>query len=140
MGEKKTPQLPKMRQRVGYTAPNLSVIHRPRVLEPLPLAGPSLSGELLGVVEELDDVLRVLARPLLGEEGELLLGLGLVLVDEYLDDVGVRHKLRHDQAGGGLVGAGLVDGFWPRHPQGHHQVAAALLDQNLRGEDRKSVV
>jgi hypothetical protein len=39
------------------------------------------------------------------EEGELLLGLCLVLVDEDLDDVGVRHKLRHYETRRGLVGA-----------------------------------
>ena len=114
--------------------PNLSVPHRSRVLEPLPLPGTGLPGEPLGIVEELDDVLGVLARPPLREEGELLLGLGLVLVDEDLDDVGVGHQLRHDQARRGLVGAGLVDGLWPRHPQGHHEVAASLLDQDLRGD------
>jgi len=54
-------------------------------------------------------------------------------VDEDLDYVGVGHKLRHDQPRRGLVGAGLVDRLWPRHPQGHHQVAAPLLDQDLRG-------
>ena len=54
-------------------------------------------------------------------------------MDEDLDYVGVGHKLRHDQPRRGLVGAGLVDRLWPRHPQGHHQVAAPLLDQDLRG-------
>ena len=76
----------------------------------------------------------MLARSPLCEEGELPLRLRLVLVDEDLDDVGVRHKLRHDQARRGLVGAGLVDRLWPRHPQGHHQVAAPLLDQDLGGD------
>ena len=107
--------------------------HRPRILEPLPQAGPSLLGEPLGVVEELDGVLGMLPGPPLGEGGELSLGVGLVLVDEDLEDVGVGHKLRHDQPRRGLVGAGLVDRLWPRHPQGHHQVAAPLLDQDLGG-------
>lgn len=108
--------------------------HRSRVLKPLPLAGPCLPSEPLGIVEEFDDVCGVLTRPLLGEGGELLFRLSLVLVDEDLDDVGVRHELGHDQAGGGLVGAGLVDGLWPRHPQGHHQVAAPLFYQYLGGD------
>jgi len=75
----------------------------------------------------------VLAGPPLREEGELFLGFGLVLVDEDLDDVGVGHKLRHDQPRRGFVGAGLVYGLGARHPQGHHQLAAPLLDQDLRG-------
>lgn len=76
----------------------------------------------------------MLSCPLLGEEGELLFALRLVLVDEDLDDVGVRHQLGHDQTGRGLVGAGLVDGFCPRHPEGHHQVAAPLFNQYLGGD------
>jgi len=76
----------------------------------------------------------VLTCPLLGEEGELLFALRLVLVDEDLDDVGVCHQLGHDQAGRGLVGAGLVYGFWSGHPQSHHQVAAPLFYQYLGGD------
>ena len=75
----------------------------------------------------------MLAGPPLREEGELALGVGLVLVDEDLDYVGVGHKLRHYETSRGLVGAGLVDRLWPRHPQSHHQLAAPLLDQDLGG-------
>ena len=75
----------------------------------------------------------MLPGPPLGEGSEFFFGFGLVLVDEDLEDVGVRHKLGHDQARRGLVGAGLVYGLWPRHPQGHHQLAAPLLDQDFRG-------
>ena len=76
----------------------------------------------------------MLPGPPLGEEGKLSLGFGLVLVDEDLDYVGVGHKLRHDQPRRGLVGAGLVDRLGARHPQGHHQLAAPLLDQDLGGD------
>jgi len=54
-------------------------------------------GELLGLVEDEVGVAGVIARAVLEHQGQLGRVVGLVLVDEHLQDGRVRHELgRHD--------------------------------------------
>ena len=57
--------------------------------------------------------------------------VGLVLVDEDLEDGGVGHELGRHDPGGRLVGADLVDLLLAGHAEGDHDPAALLLDQLL---------
>ena len=110
-----------------------SLKDRPLVGEALPEAGSGPLCQALRTEEQVVDVGSVLPGPAVGQEGELSVVLGLVLVDEDLDNVFVRHQLREHEPCGGLVGAHLVLLHGPGHAQGHDDVAPLLLQQLLAG-------
>ena len=105
-----------------------------RVAESLPHAGAGSPRELLGLEEQPVRVARVLAAPVLEDRGEHLGVVGLVLVDEHLEDRRRGEELGEHDALGRLVGALLVDRCAAGHPERDDDVARLALDEHLGGD------